>query len=202
MDILLNNLSVISAICNGIGWLLYIRGQLLGLTKSNPVGWLMSLLVVISSYVSISLKFNDWSVGLMYAVGIIPALIVFCLCLKNGFKPKLSEYILLSIGIICLLISKIYTDISLIMISLYLFFTYFIFGKSLWNKETEEKTLPWVVWSLAALFQIGAIYMNIGSENFISSSFLSVTNFICWFSIAFLAKKNNISKKGDNYVGS
>lgn len=191
IDYILSHLSFLSAILNIIGWIAYIFSQIKGITKSNPVGWLMSLIIVVSSYISTSIILKDWTVGLMYAVGIIPAFIVFLLSLRNKFKPIKQEYILFIFGLFCLFLSKIEPNISLFLISLYLFGTYYIFARSLFLQKTKEYSFSWIIWSLAAICQIFAIANSVNSDILFSSIVLPCSNFFCWVTIALLSLRAN-----------
>lgn len=181
-------LEFIPAIANLMGWGLYMRGQLKGYIKANPVPWLMSLMIVLISGLSLANNTGSWMAGAMYFAGLIPCAVVFLLSIKNGFHPTKKELTLLVFAIICLYFSVAYPILAIWFTASYYIITYNTFIGSVVRGDSIEQALPWLVWVFAAFAQI--VYIAYSTPSF-NNFILPFINFICWGVVAYFANKTN-----------
>lgn len=144
---------IIPSLVNIAGWVAYILMMKKQAIQPNPLPWLMSIIILSVSGLSLVSNGGGWS-GVMYLTGIIPAIFVLWMSIKYFTPPSLVEYILLLFAIMLLVLSVFVPLVSIYSVSIYYILTYSIFVNKIFSGESVEEPLPWAIWSFAGVLQL------------------------------------------------
>lgn len=169
----------IAATCfNLIGWVTYIVLQKKSGSNNNPMGWGLSLIIVMASGWSFFSVTKSIESASMYILGAAACLFVFVSSLKNKHKVSRLDKIVAIFSLAILPLAYLFPVVSIYIISLYYFATYSIFFRGVVSGDCIEDVRPWLIWSIAALLLTVS-----QAGNSIDHLVLPLTNLICWWGI-------------------
>ncbi len=169
---------IIPSLVNIAGWIAYILMMKKQAIQPNPLPWLMSIIILSVSGLSLVSNGGGWS-GVMYLTGIIPAIFVLWMSIKYFTPPSLVEYILLLFAIMLLVLSVFVPLVSIYSVSIYYILTYSIFINKILSGESIEEPFPWAIWSIAGVLQFLMTFYLDGLM-FTSNNIIPLTLFFLW----------------------
>lgn len=188
-------LFIIPSLVNIAGWVAYILMMKKQAIQPNPLPWLMSIIILSVSGLSLVSNGGGWS-GVMYLTGIIPAIFVLWMSIKYFTTPSLVEYILLLFAIMLLVLSVFVPLVSIYSVSIYYILTYSIFVNKIFSGESVEEPLPWAIWSFAGVLQLVMTFYLDGLA-ITSNIVIPFTLLILWSSALFsiLVNEKSVEKQ-------
>ena len=188
-----NLFSILAAIFNTIAWGLYIYSQ--KENKSNPIGWLLSFIIIIASAWTFFSITKSLLSSATYIVGCIACLIVLIQSLKQPFKITIIDSITVIAALALIPLSFIFPNIAVYLLSIYYFATYSPFLRGLISGQNTENHTPWIVWSIANVFLILA---QINHQ--LNHLILPISNFLCITAIAITSFAINRKHRKPNNI--
>ncbi len=162
---------------NIAGWIAYIVWIVRNKTQTEPIQWMLSLMMLSASGLSLAMNGN-FMAGLMYLSGGIPAIIVIIMSLRNYTTPSTYDIVIIALAALTLVIALHAPLVSMLAVSAYYIMNYSVFIKNTLKFRTQESLTPWMTWVVAGIAQLIAIldrnHLVINSDLVIPSVLLTL----------------------------
>lgn len=157
-------LGVMAGLIHVVAFALYHRQMLLGTSRPNRATWTLWVFISTLNCISYIAMSRDIVKGLLPIASTSACIVVFIASLFKGRLSRLNlgDYVNLVLGFISLFVWWAYRSATYanLLLQVCIFISFVPTYKGVWQDSSNEKSLPWFVWSSAYILNIIIIFLR------------------------------------------
>ena len=157
-------LGIIAALLHGAAYLLYAIQTKVGRSSPKSASWGLWEFLVVINWLTFGVAFGNWIIALQFLSGSVACTIVFfyMLAIKKFDWPTKKHWSLIGLGLIAILVWWMFRNAAWanVIIFVALTISFIPMYESLYDDPTQERPLPWVIWTLAFLTTTVNVIVN------------------------------------------
>lgn len=157
-------LGVIAGLIHIVAFLIYHRQMLQGTSKPNQATWTLWVFISTLNCISYIVMSGDIIKGLLPIASTAACIAVFVVSLFKGKLSKLNfgDQIALMLGFASIFVWRAYRSATYanLILQICILISFIPTYRGVWKEPSNEKALPWFVWSSAYILTIIVVFLR------------------------------------------